>query len=65
MGVDRGRVSPERDSWESLLNWLRKTSPAGRYHVQAFYNWDRCYGKADIDKIVEVTAADVAAQKVR
>lgn len=48
-----GIVTREYKTLKSLIhNNLRFFK--GKFHIEAFHNWDRRYGKADIDIIVTI-----------
>jgi hypothetical protein len=51
-GLTAGTVIGEYPTLSSLLDNGMKMHPPGKYHVEAFRNWDRRYGTPDIDLII-------------
>lgn len=48
-----GIVTREYKSLESLIRYSLK-GYTGKYHIEAFYNWDKRYSKANIDILVTI-----------
>ena len=53
-GRTAGTVTPEYKNLKNMQKWFLNKLPPGKYHVEVFTNWERCYGTADIDYVHEV-----------
>jgi len=62
-GSRGGWITVSYANLDKLLRLSFKDKPDGEYHVEAFYNWENRYKKADVDEIVTIKDGKVISRK--